>query len=255
MASSLPGVDRVERERAWHDRRFEGHDPRSVVGKYYAGTSSSDEFYRSRVGVASRRVLEYGCGAEASALDLAAANEVVGIDVSAVAVARARAAAADRGITGVRFAQMDAERTAFRDRSFDLVAGKGILHHLDLDRAFAELARLLAPEGRAVFREPLGSNPAIQLYRRLTPSLRSPDEHPLLPADFAAARRWFGEVDARVFHCASLAATPLRGLPGGGAVGGALDRFDSWMFRKVPTTRRLAWIVVLEVARPRPSGA
>lgn len=239
----------------WHDQRYEGDDPRAVVDKYYAGTSSSADHYRSLISVQAQRVLEYGCGADAAALELAPANEVVGIDVSEVAVTRARAAARERGITGVRFAQMDAERTAFRDRSFDLVAGKGILHHLALDRAFAEVARVLRPDGRAVFREPLGSNPAIRLYRRLTPALRAPDEHPLLAPDLDGARRWFERVETRVFHCTSIAATPLRGLPGGEALSRGLDGFDSWLFRRIPATRALAWIVVLECSRPRLVGA
>src|SRR3546814_1101008 len=79
---------------------------------------------------------------------------------------------------------MNAEAMTFPDDSFDLVFGSGIIHHLDIDRAFGEIARVLRPGGRAVFIEPLGLNPAIELYRRFTPSARTPDEHPLLRRDF-----------------------------------------------------------------------
>lgn len=146
---------------------------------------------------------------------------------------------------------MDAERTSFRGGSFDLVTGSGILHHLDLDRSFAEVARLLRPGGRAVFREPLGSNPAISLYRGLTPSMRTADEHPLEWPDFDVARKWFDHVDTKVLHRFSLAATPIRSLPGGRAASGALDGFDSWLFSRIPAARRLAWIVVIELSEPR----
>ena len=46
----------------------------------------------------------------------------------------------------------DAERLPFADASFDLVFGHAVLHHIpDLDRAFREFARVLAPSGRIVF--------------------------------------------------------------------------------------------------------
>jgi ubiquinone/menaquinone biosynthesis C-methylase UbiE len=46
----------------------------------------------------------------------------------------------------------DAESLPFADRSFDLVLGHAVLHHLpDLDRAFAEFRRVLRPGGTIVF--------------------------------------------------------------------------------------------------------
>jgi SAM-dependent methyltransferase len=52
----------------------------------------------------------------------------------------------------VRTARADAESLPFADESFDLVLGHAVLHHLpNLDRAFAEFHRVLAPGGRIVF--------------------------------------------------------------------------------------------------------
>jgi SAM-dependent methyltransferase len=46
----------------------------------------------------------------------------------------------------------DAEHLPFADESFDLVLGHAVLHHIpDLDRAFAEFERVLAPGGIVVF--------------------------------------------------------------------------------------------------------
>ncbi len=46
----------------------------------------------------------------------------------------------------------DAEQLPFADASFDLVFGHAVLHHIpDLERAFAEFARVLAPGGTIVF--------------------------------------------------------------------------------------------------------
>ena len=76
-------------------------------------------------------------------------------------------------LTGVRFQVMNAEVLEFPDASFDLVFGVAILHHLDLDTACAEFLRVLRPSGTAVFLEPLGHNPFINLVRWATPAART----------------------------------------------------------------------------------
>src|SRR5438270_352918 len=82
------------------------------------------------------------------------------IAMAPVAMEIARQQAEREGLA-IDFAVMDAEHTTFPDASFDLIVGSGILHHLDLDRTYTEIARLLAPGGRAVFVEPLGHNALI----------------------------------------------------------------------------------------------
>src|SRR3546814_3139995 len=72
-------------------------------------------------------------------------------------------------------------------------------------------SRVLRPGGRAVFIEPLGLNPAIELYRRFTPSARTPDEHPLLRRDFRRFDAAFGSTSCRFYGLATLAAVPFRG--------------------------------------------
>jgi ubiquinone/menaquinone biosynthesis C-methylase UbiE len=55
------------------------------------------------------------------------------------------------GLT-VRTEPADAERLPFADDSFDLVLGHAVLHHIpNLERAFVEFARVLAPGGTLLF--------------------------------------------------------------------------------------------------------
>lgn len=137
------------------------------------------------------------------------------------------------------YLEMDAEHLDFDDRSFDLVFGSGILHHLDLEVALAEVSRVLTDGGSAVFFEPMGHDPAINLYRRLTPAMRTPDEHPLRVEDLRTAGRFFGTVVAEYHVLVSFAAIPFRRLRRYPAIVDRLNRVDTAALRRLPGLGRL----------------
>jgi SAM-dependent methyltransferase len=246
--------ERKASERSFHDQRY-ADETRLRQDKYYAVIRASLNHFRAAVrnAAAGADVLEYGCGAEPHAPSVASeAASVTGIDISEVAIARA-SAAAGRWLPDSRFLVMDAEQLEFADDSFDLVYGSAIIHHLDLARALREVARVLRPTGKAIFIEPMGHNPIINLYRRLTPKARTPDEHPLRLDDLRLATSLFRESDVRFYHLLSLAAVPLRTTRFFDPALSAFDRADRRLFRSLPRARRLAWYVVLTLEEP--SGA
>ncbi len=169
-------MDRKQRERDYHNATFaEAPRPRGISA--YQLIHDSRAFFEASVRrfAAGARVLEYGSGPTARTSMLASsAREIVGIDLSEVAVQAAAERARSAGLNA-SYRVMDAETLDFPDQSFDLVASVAVLHHLDLDRAYGEIARVLKPSGHAVFMEPLGHNPFINLYRWVTPKLRTPD--------------------------------------------------------------------------------
>ena len=59
------------------------------------------------------------------------------------------------------------ESTKLNSNEYDLIYGAGILHHLDLKKSLNELNRLIGKNGTIIFIEPLGTNPIINLYRKL----------------------------------------------------------------------------------------
>jgi SAM-dependent methyltransferase len=249
-------VERIERERSFHDERFSDDSARAAAGRFYDLVGAAHASYRRVLDAAlpGSRALEYGAGTGGDGFELAERGvHVTGIDLSPVAVEAANAAARARGLPKERCAyhEMDAERLALPDDAFHLVFGSGILHHLDIDVALAEVRRVLHPDGAAVFFEPMGHNPAINLYRRLTPAMRSPDEHPLVAADFAVAARHFEHVDPQHHVLGTFAALPFRRWSGFPRLVERLDRADQAVFRRIPVLRRYGWIVVLHLARPR----
>jgi SAM-dependent methyltransferase len=146
---------------------------------------------------------------------------------------------------------MNAEELTFADESFDLVCGVAILHHLDLERAYSAIARVLGPGGSAIFLEPLAHNPAINLYRRATPHLRTVDEHPLFMRDIRMAEAYFGRVEAEYFNLFSMGAMAFSRTPAFRTARRALQAFDRVVFSALPPLRRYAWTASLVLGAPR----
>lgn len=241
----------ADSERAFHNEAIV-HGTRQHLAPVYSITKTAKAHYSSRTldDVAGLDVLEYGPGVGGHLLRLARKGaHVTAVDISEEAVKRARASVDEAGLDA-NVLLMDAHHLEFGDGSFDRVCGSGILHHLDLTIAVPEVARVLRPTGSALFFEPLGHNPAINWYRRRTPELRTPDEHPLLMSDLERLYDHFRVVETTYFHLVSIGALAVRDTP---LFAGAVrlgERFDGFLFRFAPWLRRYAWIVVIELAKP-----
>jgi len=254
--SSSAASARKAREAEFHDTAFSQHTRERLWSSWYRVARAPYAFYSRTLErrCAGARVLEYGCGpgSHASTLARAGARDVVGIDISPVAIKQARERAREEGTESTTsFEVMDAEALDLPSRHFDLICGTSILHHLELDSGLAELRRVLTAQGSAIFLEPLGHNLAINLYRRRTPELRTPDEHPLLLDDLEAAGSHFERVGTRFFTLATLLGVAARRTPAFDAVLDVLEAVDRGLFCLAPPLRRYAWQVVIELSRPR----
>lgn len=242
-------TDRLDREREFHNERFT-EETRHRQQRFYPAVHGAFDFYEAQVvsRAAGRDVLEYGCATGAITRRIApAARSATGIDLSDAAVARATAEARAQGLANTSFAVMDAENMDFDDGSFDLVFGSGIIHHLDTRRSLNEVARVLRPGGVAIFIEPLGVNPVLNAYRRRTPGARTPDEHPLVPADFAVMREVFANVQVRWFALSVVAATAVHGTRAFMPVRRALEGLDRVLLSS--PLRWHAWFAVVGMQR------
>jgi 2-polyprenyl-3-methyl-5-hydroxy-6-metoxy-1,4-benzoquinol methylase len=117
---------RYGREREAHNKYF-SEDTRHSVDKFYSVVGASRRHYERMLLARSAggRALEYGCGTGSHGVFLAThgAAHVNGIDISDVAIDRARADAARRSVHNLEHTVMNAESLSFASDSFDLICG------------------------------------------------------------------------------------------------------------------------------------
>ena len=223
--------------------------------KYYSVVRKSrimvEDWLRTRI--QGRKVLDYCCGNGEMAIWMAQnlAEQVHANDISNISVENGKKRAKKDGVS-VFFHVMDAEQLAFPDSNFDIVYESGVLHHLNLSKAYSEIARVLRPGGEAICVEALRHNPFIHYYRKRTPNLRTEWEakNILGKEDIYSANAWFQKIEILGwFHLASLAAVPLRTSPLFGAVLSSLEAIDDLLLR-MPGLRWWAWQVVFALKGP-----
>jgi ubiquinone/menaquinone biosynthesis C-methylase UbiE len=255
MSVSTPSAqERYQREKEYHNKAF-AEDLRHSVDKYYDTIQSSRLAHRQAMKplVPGTFVLEYGCGPGSAAFDLAAQGaRVVGIDLSEVAIEQSKAKALELGLE-IDFRCMNAESLEFEDNTFDMIVGSAILHHLDLDKAYGELSRCLKPGGRAVFIEPTGHNPFLNLYRKMTPALRTVDERPMRRPDFDRAQRYFSNVQVRYYNMLTTAAVLFRRQAWFEPLLRGLDVMDRGLFWLVPGLKYWGWMAVMVLEKQQRS--
>jgi len=125
---------------------------------------------------------ELCCGyGEAISLFTSRIARGVGLDISPQMLRMARL---DHDAVHLCFVQGDATALPFASASFDTVFMLGGIHHVpDRRRLFSEVARILKPGGRFMFREPVNDFWLWRLLRsivyRLSPTLDHENERPL----------------------------------------------------------------------------
>jgi SAM-dependent methyltransferase len=176
------------------------------------------------------RVLDIGCGAGETSLELAAAvapgGAVLGVDISRPLLDLASRRASDSDFD-LRFEAGDAQTADFGGDRFDAAFSRfGVMFFADPTSAFANILRALKPGGRLAFVcwRPPSENPVMTLPIKAVEHLipPQPPSDPLAPGPFAFAdpervRRilgeaGFGQVAIRPFDADVGAWTPDEAL-------------------------------------------
>jgi len=130
-------------------------------------------------------VLDIGCGAGATVLELAArvgpGGHVLGADISDQSVARARQRIAEAGLRHAEVIVADVSAHRFAPNAFELAFSRfGVMFFSDPQAAFANVRRAIKPGGRlalAVFRsasEGLWPHGPLEAVRHLLPPIPTP---------------------------------------------------------------------------------
>lgn len=190
-------------------------------------------------------MLDYGCGIGSSIEKVIKfkPKKITGIDISEVSIKKAINKAKELEID-VEYCVDNCEKTKFKNSSFDIVYGMGILHHLQIDKCLDEIHRLLKPNGTLVFIEPLGTNPLINLYRKFTPNSRSKDEHPLIAKDFNYINKKFNKTNIQYYGFLTLVFFPFYKHPNKSVFFKILAGLDQFLF-KLSFFRLFAWSVLI----------
>jgi SAM-dependent methyltransferase len=193
-----------------------------------------------------RLALEIGCGTGLFLDQVAQSGATVrALDLSTHLLARARARVAGRANVALQCG--NAEQMPYPAGTFDAVYGSSVLHHLDLDRALAEVFRVLKPGGRIVFTEPNILNPQCAVMFKVDATKPffgvSPDE--MAFSRFRAVRALraagFGQATVTPFDFLH-PSTPGALVQSLAGLGAAAER--------VPLLREIAGSLLIRAAKP-----
>lgn len=257
--------DRKQKEAEFHDKKHEELKQAQNDGAMdtYEAIYSNRKYYRAVEACNKYKVnwvetelpgqvyLDYCCGIGGTAIEAAKAGAalVIGIDISGYSLDRAEERAREAGVADkCVFIQGDAENTGLPDNCIDRVVCSGVLHHLDVTHAFPELARVMKPGAKALAIEALDYNPAIKLYRMITPDIRTEWEkaHILSLKDVRLARKYFNVDDVRYWHITGIAGPHLPGFMQ--PVLNGIDR----VLEKIPGIQLMAWMFTFVMIKPNP---
>jgi SAM-dependent methyltransferase len=237
---------RVERERAFYDARGRAgrYAPARGWIRRSKGAFDRHQDFHGFFDPRGKHVVDYGCGNGELTLQLLerGAAHVTAFDLSPEFVELARARAARHGVEDrADFLVADAHDLPLADGSVELAAGVAILHHLDLRAALAELMRVLAPGGRAVFVEPLAHNPVLRLGRALTAR-----DWDLCASVFPRFEHHERELVTILFMPLNLVLRPSAQR----RLARALVGVDRWLLSRLPWLRRYARLSILVFEKP-----
>lgn len=157
-------------ERKWTERDAFGWQVEEVAPEFVHAVEA--EWLR-----AGTSVLDVGCGAGENAAWLAAHGFVVlGVDVSAVAISRAKGAHDER--ENLDFDVVDVTKTGVLDQNFDAVIDRGCLHGIppQLRQAYARnVKRWVRPDGPLVITMHTGSEQDAGVRQRQLEELLAPE--------------------------------------------------------------------------------
>jgi SAM-dependent methyltransferase len=255
--------DRIAKEAAFQDARMlhalQGEE--EFRDKFYFVNRVANQKYEDmHKGLQGKRVVVVG-SSDGGVTPLARQGVLVeGIDISPVSIEKLDRSIRKEGLEKFASARvMDAENLAYEPESLDIITCSGVLHHIDTERALRSWATRIKKDGAVLMFEPLALHPLAALFRVLTPSMRTPDEHPLRGRDFAIMHKYFATVERNDYGlftplCAAVAVLPgMQGIAR--KILPAFEKMDSVVLKVLPVLRNFCWLTVVKLTNPKPAAS
>tara|TARA_B100001093_G_scaffold190057_1_gene182624 strand:+ start:324 stop:1067 length:744 start_codon:yes stop_codon:yes gene_type:complete len=239
-------TDQNQREKEFHNELQSKSRGRFENIFYKAIFNSNEDFFKFlEINAINSEVLDFGCGIGSSLEKVVkfSPKKVTGIDISEVSILKAKNKVKESD-SEIELLVGNCEQTKFNSNNFDIVYGTGILHHLDMSMCLDEIKRVLKPGGKFIFIEPLGTNPLINFYRKLTPKSRSKDEHPLVKLDFDLIEKKFINTQLKYYGFLTLIFFPFYKSPKKSNIFKFLKTIDQFLF-KLNIFKKFAWSVLI----------
>ena len=200
--------------------------------------------------LSDKHVLEYGCGlGQMTSLLAKNSAKVTSFDLSinSIRVTKKRAQL-NEVEENIELAVSAGESLPFASESFDIIFGKAILHHLNVDLGWHDLYRMLKPGGKAVFIEPMGMNPLLNFSRDHLPYAHKNPRGADIPLTYDDINAWgkgFKQFQYREVQLLSMLERGLgrriRMLP--------LRKIDAFLLRRFPFLRKYCRYVVIYLVK------
>ena len=192
--------EKIFREEKFHDRWAATLSIEELkVEEYFeACTAPENRHIIKNLGnLEGKNILELGCGAGEAAVYLAKKGAtVVASDISTRMLEIVEKLAEKHNVS-LKTIKFPTDKIQYPNGYFDIVYAANVLHHVDIENTLKEVRRVLKEGGIFVSWDPLAHNPIINIYRRITNSVRTADEQPLRMRQVKLFTKYFERVETK----------------------------------------------------------
>ena len=194
--------------------------------------------------IEGKKILDYACGSGWVTIYFARSGaECHGFDISPKSIeAATRMAEVNAVGSCCKFIVSSAEKLDYPAETFDFVFGNAALHHTDLDKSPAEIARVLKKGGKAAFIDDLRYHPVMWIYRKLTDHKHTKFEKPMIYSNIEKFKPHFSSVSFESLDFLNL-------LPRKRALSSVMQPIDDAILKALPFTKHFYRHLIIKLIK------